>query len=64
MEEGKQGRISAFQQERPGEAQQALPPFLVNAHTMTLELLLWGVLRDFFFFFNEGRTLKVHLYRD
>ena len=42
------------------------PPFLVNAHSVTLEPLLWDVLKDFFFFFfpNEGRTLKVHLNRD
>lgn len=32
-EEGRKGRISAFQQGRPGEAQSPLPPFLVNAHT-------------------------------
>lgn len=27
------------------------PPFLVNAHSVTLEPLLWDVLKDFFFFF-------------
>lgn len=61
-EEGRQGRISAFQQERPGEAHSALPLFL--GLCTLLAASLWGVLRDFFFFSNEGRTWKAHLNRD